>query len=74
MSKRQIRLNDQNQIRSSIKSFLGKEINIVLHNNMVFFGVLQTATETEITLINMRRKRMVLNLNTINELYIDTQD
>ena len=74
MSKRQIRLNDKDQIRIRIASFIGQEINIVLQDNMVFLGILKAVSESEITITNMRRKNMILNLDKISELYIDTQD
>jgi ferredoxin-fold anticodon binding domain-containing protein len=72
VSNRQIRLNDQGLIRISLKTLLGKTINIVRQDNMVFNGVLKKVLENEIVLSNMRRKNMTFAFDTISELYIDS--
>ena len=53
--------------------FLGKQINVVLHNGNVFPGRLQAVTATDITLLNMRLKEIAINIKMINELYFDTE-
>lgn len=54
-----------------MKEFLGKKINIVLHDGNVFPGELSKLSEGQITLINMRLKKLSIELNKISELYFD---
>jgi len=68
---KQIRLSDPNQIKIRIKEFLGKKINIVLYDGNVFPGELSKLSENEITITNMRLKKMSVELNKISELYFD---
>ena len=71
MGTKQIRLNDPNQIKMRIKEFLGKKINIVLHDGNVFPGELKKFSENDLTIINMRLKKHSIELNKISELYYD---
>lgn len=73
MSTKQLRLNDTGQIRKRITEFLGKKINIVLTDNTAMVGELVDANATEITLVNMRQKKMIYRLTTIAEVYVDTR-
>ncbi len=57
MGTRQLRLSDSDEIRSRIRNFLGKKINVVLSDNTVMFGILKEVSQTEILLVNMRMKR-----------------
>jgi hypothetical protein len=68
---KQIRLSDPNQIKIRMKEFLGKKINIVLHDGNVFPGELSKLSESGITIINMRLKKLSIELNKISELYFD---
>lgn len=54
------------------KAFLGKKINIVLRDNTVMFGSLESITNTELVLKNMRLKTVHFPLKDIAEVYFDT--
>jgi len=70
---KQLRISHPQQINSRMPEFLGKQINVVLHNGNVFPGRLQAVTATGITLLNMRLKEIAINIKMINELYFDTE-
>lgn len=74
MSTKQLRLNDPAQIQKSIKSLLGKKINIVLTDDTVVFGELKEVNATEIRLMNMRLKNIGYPFVKITEVYLDTND
>ena len=74
MSTKQLRLNDPAQIQKSIKSLLGKKINIVLTDDTVVFGELKDVNATEIRLMNMRLKNIRYPFVKITEVYLDTND
>mgnify|MGYP003575882800 FL=1 len=56
-----------------MNEFLGKKINIVLDDRTVMFGELKTANETSIVLRNMRLKNVSYPIQSIVEVYLDTQ-
>ena len=70
---KQIRISRPAQIRSRMDEFRGKKINIVLHDGNVFLGTLVAASDTEITITNMRLKEVSFLLTKINEIYFDTK-
>ena len=72
MSTRQLRLSDADQIQKNISSLVGKNINIVLTDDTVFFGELKKVNTTEIQLINTRLKKMSYSFDRIAEVYLDT--
>lgn len=72
MSTKQLRLNDPEQIQKSIKSLLGKKINIVLTDDTVVFGELKKVDTAEIQLLNMRLKKISYPFARIAEVYLDT--
>jgi hypothetical protein len=72
MSTRQLRLSDAEQIRTRLKSFLGKKINIVMLDSTTLFGILKEVTDAEFTLANMRLKKMRYQISNISEIYLDT--
>ena len=72
MSTKQLRISDPEQIRSRLKNFLGKKINIVMHDSTVLFGILKEVNATEITLVNMRLRKGVCSISDIAEIYLDT--
>lgn len=74
MSTKQLRLNDPAQIQKTIKSLLGKKINIVLTDDTVVFGELKEVNATEIRLTNMRLKNIRYPFVKITEVYLDTND
>ena len=73
MRTKQLRINDTTQIRRRMNEFLGKKINIVLDDRTVMFGELKTANETSIVLRNMRLKNVSYPIQSIVEVYLDTQ-
>lgn len=72
MSTKQLRLNDPELIQKSIKSLVGKKINIVLTDDTVVFGELKKVNTTEIQLLNMRLKKISYPFARIAEVYLDT--
>jgi hypothetical protein len=72
MSTKQLRLSDAEQIRTRLKSFLGKRLNIVMLDSTTLFGILNEVTDAEFTLANMRLKKMRHQISNISEIYFDT--
>lgn len=72
MSTKQLRLNDPELIQKSIKSLVGKKINIVLTDDTVVFGELKKVDTAEIQLLNMRLKKISYPFARIAEVYLDT--
>lgn len=72
MSTKQLRLNDPELIQKSIKSLVGKKINIVLTDDTVVFGELKKVYTAEIQLLNMRLKKISYPFARIAEVYLDT--
>lgn len=72
MGTRQLRLSDAGQIRTRLKSFLGKKINIVMHDSTTLFGILKEVTDADFTLANMRLKKIRYQISNISEIYLDT--
>lgn len=72
MNTRQTRLSSPEQIQANINKLIGKKINIVLQDNMVFLGVLMSVAGNEITIRNMRNKKVTLLMSNIYELFVDT--
>lgn len=71
-STKQLRLSDPVQIKSRMKEFLGKNINIVLADNRVIIGELHEVNALGISIINMRLKKMELSFQQLSEVYFDT--
>jgi small nuclear ribonucleoprotein (snRNP)-like protein len=74
MSTRQLRLNTLEQIRSRLKDFSGKKINIVLQNGTVHFGELTSIDMTRLKFTNMRLQPVTVFLQDISEVYLDFKE
>jgi hypothetical protein len=72
MYKRQLRLSGQNQIRTHLTQLVGKKINIVLNDNTVFFGELVRVLPSALDMLNMRLNKIEIPINTVYEIYLDT--
>lgn len=72
MRTKQLRLIDSEQIRSRMKEFIGKKINIVLTDRTVMFGELKQANDNSIVLRNMRLENMTYPIQSIVEIFLDT--
>ena len=72
MSTKQLRLSDAVLIRSRIPDLVGKKINLVLTDQTVQTGILETATDVVITIRNMRQKKVAFAVKNIAEIYFDT--
>jgi ferredoxin-fold anticodon binding domain-containing protein len=72
MGTKQHRVSDIGEIKKSIRSFLGKKINVVFTDSNVVFGVLKEVNETELVITNMRLKNTRFPLDSISEFYVDT--
>lgn len=70
---RQIRLSTVEQIQKRLKEFTGRKINIVLRNRKVLFGIVKNLENDQLTFLNMRQEPVVLSLNDISEVYLDTR-
>jgi hypothetical protein len=72
MSTRQLRISDAHQIRQQISRYVGKKMNIVLRDGTAMVGVLKSANEQEIELLNMAQRSQRFPLSSITEIYIDS--
>jgi hypothetical protein len=68
---RQLRLSDPQIIKLRLKEFVGKNVNIVLHDRKAITGTLQTLNDSGIDILNMRLQKMHFAFDTIAEVYID---
>lgn len=73
MSIRQIRLNSIEQIKSRVREFEGKRIQVILSNNTSMYGELKSVEALGIVVENQRLKRNLLPFDTITEIYFDQQ-
>lgn len=69
---KQLRINDKTGIRNRIVDFRGKTITLVLTDSRVVTGVIEKTTDTNVTIRNMRLKKMEYAFEKISELYFDT--
>ena len=74
MSTRQIRLNTLDQIRTKLKEFYGKKINIVLRDRTVLFGQLKSIDSTQLRFVNMRLDAVTVSLDDVSEVYLDFKE
>lgn len=74
MSTRQIRLSSFDQIKTRLKEFCGKKINIVLHDRTVLFGELKSIDNAQLNFVNMRLENFTLSLKEISEVYLDFKE
>lgn len=73
MSIRQIRLNEIEQIKSRVREFQGKRIQVILSNNTSAYVELKSVEPHGIIVENRRFKRKLLPFETITEIYFDQQ-
>jgi ribosome maturation factor RimP len=71
MQKRQIRLSTQTQIRQQLAGFMNKKINIVLNDSRVFLTELIRISGDQVTVQNMRQRKLTIQVSEINEIIID---
>lgn len=72
MSTRQLRLNNQDEIRKRLKDFTDKKINIVMNDNTVVLGIVHSIDQSTLEVFNMRRRKIKIPIEKITEVYIDT--
>ena len=72
MATRQLRISDVQQIRRQVGQFVGKKINIVLHDGTAMLGILKAANDQEIVLQNMSLRKQSYPISKITEIYIDS--
>jgi hypothetical protein len=70
MASIQLRLS-QDQFQKRISEFLGKNINVVLHDHTTSFGNVEKIGLNNLTLRNMRLGLKIHLLSDINEVYFD---
>ena len=73
MRTKQLRLTESGQIRRRINEFIGKKINIVLTDRTAMFGELMRTNDASIVLKNMRLQNTTYPLQSIVEVFLDTQ-
>jgi len=73
MRTKQLRITDSGQIRKRMNEFIGKKINIVLTDRTATFGELMRANDASIVLKNMRLENTTYSLQSIVEVFLDTQ-
>jgi len=72
MSTRQLRISDSHQIRQQLGRYVGKKLNIVLRDGTAMVGVLNSADEQGIELLNMAQRSQRFPFSSINDIYIDS--
>jgi hypothetical protein len=71
VSKKQIRLSDIDQIKSRSTEFINKNVTVVLNDSTTLFGQLKKSDSNDLTIVNMRQKKIKLPLEKIIELFTD---
>jgi len=71
VSKKQIRFSDIDQIKSRSTEFINKNITVVLNDSTTLFGQLKKSDSNDLTIVNMRQKKIKLPLEKIIELFTD---
>jgi hypothetical protein len=71
MRTKQIRISGTHHVREKAKSFVGKNINIVLSKNVTIFGKLLASHDDHLVVENTRLKKQSIALQEINEFYFD---
>jgi hypothetical protein len=74
MKTRQLRLNSEDQIKSRVHDFLGKEISLVLRDKTVLLGKVTKIESSFIEMTNLRHKARSIPFTTISELYFDIKE
>ncbi len=72
MATRQLRLTTLQEIREKLGAHTGKKINIVLRDRTVFYGKLKEIQATHLEFVNLRNRSEKLPLDTISEVYLDS--
>lgn len=71
MRTKQIRISGTQNVREKAKSYIGKNINIVLSQNVTIFGKLLVSHDDHVIIENTRLKKQRIALQEINEFYFD---
>jgi hypothetical protein len=74
MSTRQRRVHDRSRIAESLAASAGRKIQIVLNNQTVFLAKVVRFDGGKLTAINMRLKTIVIPVDEIDEIYLDTKE
>lgn len=71
---RQQRIQDPAAIGKALGSAIGKIIHVVLDDDRVIIGRVETVGQSKLTISNMRLKSMTFEFKQINEVYLDRLD
>ena len=71
MATKQLRIDSIDNIRKELPALLQRNINVVLSDNTVQFGYLQSSDANGIVLRNMRLKDIRIPFSQISEIYSD---
>lgn len=64
-------MNSVDQIKTRIREFEGKRVQVVLSNNTAFYAKVKSVSENGIVVENGRLKKNLLPFNSIAEIYFD---
>ena len=74
MKTRQLRLNEEGEIRRRTREMIGKELNVVLRDRTVILGQVDRVNETSLIIKNLRGKNQSFEFSNISEIYFDTKE
>ncbi|NJM26116.1 MAG: hypothetical protein HC859_12135 [Bacteroidia bacterium] len=73
MSKKQLRIRGNNDIKARVGELFGKETSIVKKDGAVVLGTLNHVDGDNLVLLNGRRRRVVISVYDVEEVYIDLE-
>lgn len=71
MSKKQIRISDPTLLKKRLPEFLNRNVNLILKDNTVIFGLLKKTDGQSLHIMNMRLKEIKLPMENVAEFYTD---
>jgi len=71
MSKTQIRIDDMSKIAAAIDEYIGKKANMIHKDRTVLFAEIIGLEGGELVIMNMRRQKQKIALNSLTEIIFD---
>jgi ferredoxin-fold anticodon binding domain-containing protein len=68
---RQQRISDIVKIRKRIPDLVGKKINVVLNDQRVLLGTIESVHGNTVVLKDMKSRKMPLEIAQLSEIYVD---
>ena len=72
MSKKQIRISGTDEVKKRLPTLTNRNVNLVLRDNTVVFGILKEVRDNQAIVSNMRMKKMAVAVDTIVDAFTDT--